>query len=646
MDKKYTFYVNPEPTSSYKVPIFEKDRNKDWVKYGEDNLYPQYLCDLFNRSAKHNAILTAKQKYTYGRGLKLNEGQETKQAVAAQKLLIAPNRFETLEDIFSKVALDKRLYGGYALQIVWSKASEKVAEVYHMDFAKIRSNVDNTEFYYSDNWADYRPKFAVYKTFNPEKREGVQILYYREYRPNLSTYPLPDYIGAIPYIESDVEVANFHRSNLQNNFFFGGILNFNNGIPTPEEQRELARRINVRHGSTDNAGRWIINFSDGQDKAPNVIPIQPTDLDKQFDILNNTIQQEIFVAHRVTSPMFMGIRVEGQLGGRNEMIDSFKLFQQNEIKPDQKHFEKLFNYIAEFNGVADAYRVEELEPFNPEFSETTLLEIATKDELREMAGLKQIEVDEQIKNIENLPVLIQDKIINSLSNDELRGLAKLPVQMRLEFESNWEDEIKVFAEFGEDADGFELFESRLVDVFEDLEEDVRKHTFEEHLENLEQTLYEFFEPNTSDENKVLEAVKKDPFISKKDLAVNVKLSPEVLEDVLKSLKEKSILTITEGTWNILQVAPSKSAVSKIAGELEKFAVKYRYTGPKDSKNREFCAAMLDLNRLYTRKEIDTISGRVGRDVWKKRGGWKTIKGTDIHLPFCRHQWAGILTKKK
>ena len=642
---KYTFYTT-EPISSYKVPIFEKERNKDWVKYGEDNAYPQYLCDLFNKSAKHNAILTAKQKYTFGRGLKITEGQQGESAVKAQKMLINPNRFETLDDIFGKVALDKRLYGGYAIQVVWSKASGRISELYHMDFAKIRSNVDNTEFYYSENWADYRPKYATYKCFNPDKKEGVQILYYREYRPNLSTYPLPDYIGAIPYIESDVEVANFHRANLQNNFFFGGILNFNNGTPEPEEQQELVKRINRRHGSTDNAGRWIINFSDGQDKAPNVIPIQPSDLDKQFDILNKTIQQEIFVAHRVTSPMFMGIRVEGQLGGRNEIIDSFRLFQQNEIKPDQVHFEKVFNYLASFNGVADAYRVEELEPFNPEFSETTLLEIATKDELREMAGLPVVELSESVKKLESLPANIQDKIVNTLSTEELRGFVGLPVQLKMEFSDNWEDEIKVFAEFGDSVENYELFESRFVDVFEDLEEDVRKHTFEEHLEDLEQTLYEFVVPNTPEENKVLEAVKKDPFISKKDLGFNVGLSPEKLDEVLKSLKDKAILTQTDGTWNILQVVPSKNQIKRIADEVEKFAVKYRYTGPKDSRNREFCAALLDLDRLYTRKEIDTISKRVGRDVWKRRGGWKTIKGTDIHIPFCRHQWAGILTRKK
>jgi len=608
-DSKSKFVFYNEPVSTYQVPIFEKDKNKDYVNYGEDNNYPAYLVDLFNRSAKHNAILTAKQKYTYGRGLKIKEGLVTEQAIKAQAFLVRPNTFETLSDIFNKTVLDKRLYGGYALQIVWSKLSGKVAQVYHMDFAKIRSNVDNTSFYYSDNWADYRPKVVEYDAFNPEKREGVQILYYREYRPNLSTYPLPDYIGAIPYIESDVEVANFHRANLQNNFFFGGILNFNNGIPTDEEQRALVRRINNKHGSTDNAGRWIINFSDGSDKAPNVINLQPSELDKQFDILNDTIQQEIFVAHRVTSPIFMGIRVEGQLGGRNEMVDAFKLFEQNEIKPDQQHFEELFNYIIGLNGINQPYEVQPLEPFSPEFTEQTLIQIATKNELREMAGLPKLE--------EPTPVTPQ-----AFSDDS---------------------EIEVFAEYGVNAEDYLEFESRKLEIFED------HYTFESHLEFNEQELVELafaIESLTEEEKKLISQVKKDPLISKKDLAVNLEISEGKLDELIKSLKDKKVLTLTEGAWNVINILPTQSAIGKIADELKKYEVRYKYQGPNDSKNRAFCKALLNLNKLYTRDEINKISGRVGRNVWTKRGGWYTKPGTDIHLPYCRHQWASILVKKK
>jgi len=601
-DNKSKFVFYNEPVSTYTVPVFEKDKNKDWVNYGEDNCYPQYLVGLFNRSAKHNAILTAKQKYTYGRGLKIKENLITDQAIKAQSFLVRPNNFETLSDIFNKVVLDKRLYGGYALQIVWSKLSGKVAQCYHMDFAKVRSNVDNTSFYYSDNWEDYRPKVTEFDAFNPEKREGVQILYYREYRPNLATYPLPDYIGAIPYIESDVEVANFHRANLQNNFFFGGILNFNNGIPTDEEQRALVRRINNKHGSTDNAGRWIINFSDGSDKAPNVISLQPSELDKQFDILNDTIQQEIFVAHRVTSPIFMGIRVEGQLGGRNEMIDAFKLFEQNEIKPDQNHFEELFNYIIGLNGINQPYEVQPLEPFSPEFTEQTLIQIATKDELREMAGLPKLE--------QPTPVTPQ-----SFSEDS---------------------EIEVFAEYGVDADEYFEIESRKLEIFED------HYSFESHLEFSEQDLTEMafaIESLTEEERSLISQVKRDPLISKKDLAVNLEVSEGKLDELIKSLKDKKVLTLTEGAWNVINILPTQSAIGKIADELKKYEVRYKYQGPRDSKNRAFCKALLNLNKLYTRDEISKISQRVGRNVWTKRGGWYTKPGTDIHLPYCRHQWA-------
>lgn len=608
-DSKSKFVFYNDPVSSYKVPVFEKDKNKEWVNYGEDNCYPQYLVDLFNRSAKHNAILTAKQKYTYGRGLKIKEGLVTDQAIKAQSFLVRPNNFETLSDIFNKVVLDKRLYGGYAIQVVWSKLSGKISQVYHMDFAKVRSNVDNTSFFYSDNWADYRPKVTEYDAFNPDKREGVQILYYREYRPNLSTYPLPDYIGAIPYIESDVEVANFHRANLQNNFFFGGILNFNNGIPTDEEQRALVRRINNKHGSTDNAGRWIINFSDGSDKAPNVISLQPTELDKQFDILNDTIQQEIFVAHRVTSPIFMGIRVEGQLGGRNEMVDAFKLFEQNEIKPDQQHFEELFNYIIGLNGINQPYEVNPLEPFSPEFTEQTLIQIATKNELREMAGLPKLE--------EPTPITPQ-----AFSEDS---------------------EIEVFAEYGVDADDYFEIESRKLEIFED------HYSFESHLEFNEQDLTEMsfaIESLTEEEKRLISQVKRDPLISKKDLAVNLEISEGKLDELIKSLKDKKVLTITEGAWNVISTLPTQSAIGKIADELKKYEVRYKYQGPKDSKNRAFCKALLNLNKLYTRDEINKISDRVGRNVWTKRGGWYTKPGTDIHLPYCRHQWASILVKKK
>jgi hypothetical protein len=607
-----------EPLSSYQIPLFTKDRRNEYVNYGEDNNYPQYLCDLFNRSAKHNAILTAKQKWTYGKGLKVRKDENLDSMIKAQQLLSKPNQFESLNDIFKKLALDKRLYGGYALQIIWDRGGQKIAKIFHVDFSKVRSSVDNSKFFYSNNWADKKETILEFNAFNPDRRKGLQLYYCKDYRPTLKTYPLPDYIAAVPYIEVDVEIANYHRANIQNEFFFGGILNFNNGVPTDEEQKDLVRRINRKHQGTNNAGRWIINFSDGADKAPNVIPIQPNDLDKQFDILNKTVQEELFVAHRVTSPMLLGIKTEGQLGGRTEMVDAYKLFDLNEIKPDQQHFEELFNYFAAINGARDAYEILPLDLPSPTLSEDTLVKVATESELRIMLGLPA------------------EKPTNEVVVEEKQTFAK-----------EWTKDIEVFAQFGESADDYIEITSTQVHLFEDAELFERQLEAGE-LQMLDEGRQKFaeIEANTPEENKVLEYVKKNPISTKANIARETGLTESQVETIINSLRAASVLSLVEGAWSINNKRPSKALVDRIADEIKSLEVKYKYTGPKDSKNREFCAALLDLNKVYTRKEIDTISKRVGYNVWNKRGGWQTIKGTDIHLPFCRHTWNSVLTQKK
>jgi len=650
-----------EPLSSYQIPLFTKDRRNEYVNYGEDNNYPQYLCDLFNRSAKHNAILTAKQKWTYGKGLKVRKDENLDSMIKAQQLLSKPNQFESLNDIFKKLALDKRLYGGYALQIIWDRGGQKIAKIFHVDFSKVRSSVDNSKFFYSNNWADKKETIVEFNAFNPDRRKGLQLYYCKDYRPTLKTYPLPDYIAAVPYIEVDVEIANYHRANIQNEFFFGGILNFNNGVPTDEEKKDLVRRINRKHQGTNNAGRWIINFSDGADKAPNVIPIQPNDLDKQFDILNKTVQEELFVAHRVTSPMLLGIKTEGQLGGRTEMVDAYKLFDLNEIKPDQQHFEELFNYFAAINGATDAYEIETLDVPEPTLSEAALIQAATNDELREILGLPILDVTKTegqklAEEIGKLSPLVANKVLSSLSQEEIRSMIGLggvvnampdeSVEVNA-FAKEWTKDIEIFAQFGESADDFIELSSRSVQLFEDVE------IFERTLESVELELidegrqkFAEIEANTPEENKVLEYVKKNPISTKANIARETGLTESQVETIINSLRAASVLSLVEGAWSINNKRPSKALVDRIADEIKSLEVKYKYVGPKDSKNREFCAALLDLNKVYTRKEIDTISKRVGYNVWNKRGGWQTIKGTDIHLPFCRHTWNSVLTQKK
>jgi hypothetical protein len=267
--------------------------------------------------------------------------------------------------------------------------------------------------------------------FDPENRIGKQLFYYRVYSAGVKVYPLPEYLGGTAYIELDVEIANFHVNNIKNNFWGSYLINFPNGIPTPEESDAIERQMKMKFGGTDNAGRFLVNFSDSPETKPELTPLTPSDLDKQFDILNKTVQQEIFVAHRVTSPMLFGVKTEGQLGGRAEMIESYEIFKATYVEDRVQRIERGINYLASFNGVT-GLKLQPTEPIAEQLTEMALLQIATKDELREKAGLPVLETEELggarlvADAINALSPLVANKVLESMSPNEIRALAALP----------------------------------------------------------------------------------------------------------------------------------------------------------------------------------------------------------------------------
>ena len=182
-----------------KPPIFKEVNGKKWVMYGEEDDYPQYLLELFNKSAKHNAIIRSKVNYVIAKGFELKVENES-QSVSASSLnwIKNVNRFgESLDSIAKKAAFDKEVYGGYCLEIVWR--NDKTCEIFHADYTKYRSNADNTMFYYRKDGKFYGIKGSPEEipAFDPSKRKGKQIIYYKDYRPGINTYTLPPYIGAI-----------------------------------------------------------------------------------------------------------------------------------------------------------------------------------------------------------------------------------------------------------------------------------------------------------------------------------------------------------------------------------------------------------------------------------------------------------------
>jgi hypothetical protein len=383
-----------------KVPTFKEARGKDWILFGDEgdykNRYPEYLLDLYRRSAKNHAIINSKKDYVVGQGWAVKEeGLNTLGLAKLQEFINHPNQYESLNDILEKVALDYELYNGFALEIVYNQLNDKIAAVYHADFARYRSNDDGSCYYYSEDWSKHNPIVEKIEAFNWKEPSGKQLLYVKGYSPDCKYYPLPTYLGSTSYIELDVEIANFHLNAVKNNFVGGTIISFYNGEPTAEEQEEIERQIKDKFTGTDNANSIVLNFADSRDRGVEIQQLNGNDFDKRFDILNKTVQREIYAGHQVTDPALFGIKEDGIFTSRNQLVDSFELFQNTYINNRQQFIERVFNELASLQGLSNRLYIQDTEPISVQFSEATVTSVMTQEEIREKVGLSVIKQEEE-----------------------------------------------------------------------------------------------------------------------------------------------------------------------------------------------------------------------------------------------------------
>lgn len=337
------------------LPEFEEViKNKDYVFYGENNLFPQYLIELHDYSALHRTCITAKRDNVVGKGLTTENPEDE------ERLYIA-NSYDTVYDVFKKCSFDMVLFGGYAVQVIYKEdRSLGIAEFYHLDFSKVRSGKKNelgvvTEYYYSDDWSNLRKNpiktIPAFNMLNDD--DDIQLIYYNTYTPSQTYYPKVDYLASIQSINIDVEIKNFHLSNIQNSLNPSLWINFNNGVPDESEREEMYRHLQGRYSGSGNgkagtgAGSMFLSFSESKDTAPEITQINSQSNDTLFQTLNDTVQQAILVGHRVTSPLLIGIRdAGGGLGSNKDEIEvAYNHWSNTVIKPIQRQLLEMFDKI-------------------------------------------------------------------------------------------------------------------------------------------------------------------------------------------------------------------------------------------------------------------------------------------------------------
>ena len=366
--------------ASYVPKSYREGTQGDWVNYGDDNLYPQYLVDLYHASPTHNALCTTIAMMIFGEGFE--------PADLNAKLLAAQ---WDLDSELRKCAIDLKIQNGFALEVNWSLDRTTIANISHLPFENVRSGFcDENEvvdwYYYSRDWMDKRQEPTPIARFNPDTKNEypTQILYMKPFSVGSYYYPKPDYIGAINYIELEKEISVFHINNIKNGLSPSFAIHFKNGIPSDEERRMIRRDIENQAAGAQNAGKFWMTFSDEPDRAPTIEPFALSDADKQYQFLSEETTAKIMIGHRVTNPQMFGVMVAGKLGGAgSELVESAAIFDEQVIQPYRMLLEETTKSLLNASGVpstmAGAEAVEEanVEQSYTGIQVTSALEIIT-----------------------------------------------------------------------------------------------------------------------------------------------------------------------------------------------------------------------------------------------------------------------------
>jgi len=385
--------------SSYTRPEVKEQYNRDWVEYGDDNNYFDYLINRYNGSPTNNAAINGIAEMIYGKGIDAVDSKDKEADYKEMKELFT-------KSCMKKVCYDYKMMGQAAIQIIYSKDRKKIVQVEHIPVETLRAEKANNKgeiqgYYYAKDWSE-----VTYKT-QPKRipafgssNAGLEILYIKPYRAGFYYYSPVDYQGGLQYAELEEEIANYHINNIQNGLAPSMLINFYNGVPTEEQRSLIEQNIQEKFSGSSNAGRFILAFNDSKELSASIEPVILSDAHEQYKFLSDESMRKVMVSHRIVSPMLVGIKDNTGLGNNAEELQTASLLMDNTvIRPMQVTILDELEKVLMYNGIELDIYFKTLQPL--EF--TDLTNAITDAEIEKETGIKKEDsdtIEEEQINIE------------------------------------------------------------------------------------------------------------------------------------------------------------------------------------------------------------------------------------------------------
>jgi len=378
--------------AKYEAPVIEESKKNEWVTYGENNSYYQFLIDRYKNSTTNNAIINNISRLVYGKGLSAVDASRKPNEYAQMMAMINA-------DDMRKVVLDFEMLGQAAFQVHYSKDRSKVLKAYHIPvhlLAPEKCNKDGQieAYYYSDNWEDlrnYAPKRIPAFGFGNEQ---VEIMFIQPYSVGMKYFSYVDYQGGIPYAVLEEEISSYLISEVQSSFSSRTVVNFNNGQPTPEEQDIISSKVMSKLTGA-NGQRVIVAFNNNAESKTTIDSIPVDNAPDLYNQLSDECMRKIMLSHNVTSPLLFGIAsTNGFSSNADELQNSFVLFDNLVVRPKQEILLSAIDRMLAVNGISLNLFFRTLKPL--EF--TDLENAQTEEQVAEETGTQLSKHDDLISN--------------------------------------------------------------------------------------------------------------------------------------------------------------------------------------------------------------------------------------------------------
>ena len=360
MDNKSQGHFRVFNAVQYEPPVISENNRDEWVEYGEDNNYFQFLIDRYVNSPTNNAVINNIVKLIYGKGLKaLNSASK-------------PNEYAQMVTLFKSDCLkhlisDLKMLGQCAIQVIYSKDRKKIVEAYHVPVELLRAEKCNEEgeieaYYFCNDWTDTRKNPPERISAFGMSQDNTEIYYIRPYSVGMKYYSYVDYQGSIPYSTLEEEIASYLINEVQNGFSGTKVINFNNGVPDEDSRERLTSEV-INKLTGTKGKRTIVAFNHSQDNKTTVDDIPLNDAPQHYEYLADECMRKIMLGHNVTSPLLFGVATTTGFGSNaDELKNSFVLYYNMVIRPYQEMLIHCLDNILAYNDISLKLYFETLKP--------------------------------------------------------------------------------------------------------------------------------------------------------------------------------------------------------------------------------------------------------------------------------------------